>query len=384
MDNNTVVINSFEEMGLKEELLRGVFGYGFETPSVIQERAIPAILTRRDVIAQAQSGTGKTGTFTISALQRIDENKPYVQCIILAHTHELAHQIKGVIDQISEYMKNIKTCLCIGGTLISDSIKEIKSGAQIIIGTPGRVLHMIQKSFVKKSNIEMLIMDEADELLSGSFQEQIKDIIKTGTDSESQICIFSATLPKDKLDLTLHFMNKPLTILVKKEQLTLEGISQFYDYIERDEYKFDYLCHIYDRISISQSIIYVNTVKKASLLAEKLHEKNFTVTVIHGNMPSHERTEVMKQFRNGTSRILISTDLLARGIDVQQVSIVINYDIPTNRESYIHRIGRSGRYGRKGVAINFVTRRDTDKMRELEEFYNTQIVEIPENIGSYL
>jgi len=382
--NEISAVSDFEDMNLKEDLVRGIFSYGFEKPSAIQEHAIPAILTKRDVIAQAQSGTGKTGTFTIGTLERIDETEKNVQCIIISPTHELASQTKHVIDNISQHMSDVKTCLCIGGTVLNDSIKQIKNGVQIVIGTPGRITHMIEKGFINTSNLKLIIMDEADELLNGSFLDQIKQIMILGANDDTQICIFSATMKFDTLEITSKFMRNPLKILVKKEQLTLDGISQFYIYSEKEDFKFDILCDIYQTISISQSIIYVNTVKKATWLAEQLQSQNFTISVIHGSMKSSERTEIMKDFRKGNSRILISTDLLARGIDIQQVSIVINYDIPNNRENYIHRIGRSGRYGRKGVAINFVTRRDTNKMRELESFYHTQINEMPKNISSFL
>jgi translation initiation factor 4A len=370
-------------MGLKMDLIRGIYSYGFEKPSPIQEQAIPAVLTNKDIIAQAQSGTGKTGAFIISALQQIDETKKTLQCIIISPTRELSTQIKTVFDNLSNYMKNVSSTLCIGGTNIKDSIKDIKKGCQVVIGTPGRISYLIEQGNIKKENISLLILDEADEMLSESFQEQIKYVIQK-LNKEIQICIFSATMPENKLEFTKYFMNDPQVILVKKEQITLDGISQFYIYSQKEDYKFDILCSLYSTISVSQSIIYVNTKNKASHLATKLTNSNFTVSVIHSDMTTSERTEVMQDFRKGRSRILISTDLLARGIDIQQVSIVLNYDIPFNKENYIHRIGRGGRYGRKGVAINFVTERDLNAMRILEKHYCCQIAEMPENINSFL
>ena len=374
---------TFQDFGLKTNLIRGIYAYGFEYPSPIQTRAIPAVLTNKDIIAQAQSGTGKTGTFVISALQQINETEQNHQCIILSPTRELAIQTQSVFNSLSQYMKQVKSVLCIGKTDTKDLIKQLKNGPQVIIGTPGRVSEMLEKQHIKIENIKLLILDEADELLSDSFQEQIKNLIQK-LNKEIQICIFSATMPENKLEFTKYFMNDPQVILVKKEQTTLEGIKQFFIYAQEEKYKFEILCSIYDTISISQSIIFVNTKHKAAQLAEKLKQKSFIVSVINSDMSTAERAATMKDFRKGASRILISTNLIARGIDIQQVSIVLNYDIPLEKEDYIHRIGRSGRYGRKGVAINFVCYNDRDSMNELEKYYCCQIEEMPKNISEYL
>jgi translation initiation factor 4A len=229
----------------------------------------------------------------------------------------------------------------------------------------------------------MIVIDEADEMLSRGFKDQIYDIFKH-LPEEMQVCLFSATMPTEVLDITEKFMRNPIQILITKENLTLEGIKQFFVLVDKDEWKFDTLCDLYKTLTITQCVIFVNSKKRVDILSEQLNKKNFTVSSMHGDMDPEERSKIMKEFRSGQSRILISTDLLARGIDVHHVSLVINYDLPKVRENYIHRIGRSGRYGRKGVAINFVTQMDIKEMKDLEKFYNTTIEEMPENIADLL
>lgn len=372
----------FGEMGLKENLLRGIYGYGFEKPSVIQSTAIMPITQGLDIVAQAQSGTGKTGTFSIATLQLLDETLKKCQAIIVAPTRELAFQIETVMKSIGNYM-DIYTVICVGGLNINDAKKKLDKGAQIVVGTPGRIIDMITRKQLCVGSVKLLILDEADELLSRSFQRQIKNIIYS-IPNNAQICLFSATMPPESFELTKKFMKDPKSILVKRDELTLDGINQFYVNVEKDSWKFETLCDLYEAISISQSIIYVNLKKRATMLCDKLIERNFSASVIHSDMTSVERFDVMKKFRTGVNRVLISTDLLSRGIDVQQVSVVLNYDMPNDRECYIHRIGRSGRFGRKGVAINFVTDRDYQKVKELETFYQTQIQDLPINISDYM
>jgi len=374
------VVYKFDDLNLKPNIVRGIFGYGYETPSAIQQRAILPITEGRDVLAQAQSGTGKTATFTISALQRIDENEKSTQALILAPTRELALQIKNVITSIGLYLK-VTVHASIGGTSMLDDIEAFKSGVQIVVGTPGRVFDMIERRYFRTEKVKMFIMDEADEMLSSGFKEQIYNIFRLLPET-TQVVLLSATMPQDVLEVTTKFMNNPVRILVKKDELTLEGIKQFYINVELEEYKFDCLCDLYDSISVTQAVIFCNTRSKVEFLTTKLKAENFTVSAIHADLPQADRDTIMKEFRSGSSRILIATDLLARGIDVQQVSLVINYDLPANKENYIHRIGRGGRFGRKGVAINFVTERDVGMMREIEQFYSTQIEEMPADIGA--
>jgi len=376
------VVSTFDDMGLKDELLRGIYAYGFEKPSAIQQRGIMPVLAGHDTIAQAQSGTGKTATFSIAVLQQIDLKLNKTQALILAPTRELAQQIQKVARALGDFL-NVTSHACVGGTLVRDDIKILRDGVQIVVGTPGRVYDMIKRQELSLANVKIFVLDEADEMLSRGFKEQIYDVFQH-LPPTVQVCLFSATMPEDILEISQKFMRDPIRILVKRDELTLEGIKQFYIAVEKEEWKLETLCDLYETLTITQAIIYCNTRRKVDWLTDKMQQRDFTVSSMHGDMTGNEREGIMKEFRSGSSRVLITTDLLARGIDVQQVSLVINYDLPANRENYIHRIGRSGRFGRKGVAINFVTADDTRAMRELEAFYNTQIEEMPMNVADLI
>ncbi|CAN8063958.1 unnamed protein product [Agarophyton chilense] len=381
--NYTEVHETFDDMNLRDELLRGVYAYGFEKPSAIQQRAIIPMILGRDTIAQAQSGMGKTATFVIGILQNIDVTVRKVQALILAPTRELAQQIQKVVCALGDYM-GLHCHICIGGTLVNDDIRIFQNDTpHVVVGTPGRVYDMIQRRALGTTSIKTFCLDEADEMLSRGFKEQIYDVFQF-MPSSCQVGLFSATMPTDVLEMTQKFMRDPLRILVKKDELTLEGIKQFYIAVEKEDWKFETLCDLYETVTITQAIIYTNTRRKVEWLTEKLSERDFTVSMLHGDMDQKDRDVIMQEFRTGSSRVLVTTDLLARGIDVQQVSLVINYDLPTNRENYIHRIGRSGRFGRKGVAINFLTNTDVAPLRELETFYNTTIEEMPMNIADLI
>lgn len=373
---------SFDDMGLKNEILRGIYEYGFEKPSVIQQRGIVALYSGRDIIAQSQSGTGKTATFVIGLLQQIDESLNETQGLILAPTRELAKQINVVVKNLSSNMM-ISTSLYIGGNVNFNRFDNNNNVPHVIIGTPGRILDMLRRNKIDIGYLKLFVLDEADEMLSRGFLSQIHNIFQFIPNS-AQVGLFSATMPDEMLDITTKFMKDPVRLLVKNNELTLEGIRQFYVVLDKEEYKFDALCDLYNTISITQCMIYCNTRKKVNFLTEKLKECGFAVSCILGDMYQKERDEVMENFRKGDVRVLITTDILARGIDVQQVSLVINYDLPFNKETYIHRIGRSGRFGRKGVAINFVTQYDYKKVQEIEQFYNTQVDELPSNISELL
>lgn len=376
------VCESFDDMNLRDELLRGIYAYGFEKPSAIQMRGIIPVVMGRDTIAQAQSGTGKTATFVIGALQIINLRNRECQVLILAPTHELAQQIHKVTIHLNNYMK-ITSHVCVGGTVVRDDIRIMQNGIQMIIGTPGRVNDMISRNALKLDQLRLFCLDEADEMLSRGFKDQIYDIFQY-LPAAVQVCLFSATMPIEVLNVTTRFMRDPVKILVKKEQLTLNGIKQFYVAVECEDLKLDTLCELYETLNITQAIIYCNTRRKVDWLTDKMSQRDFTVSAMHGEMNQTERELIMTEFRSGSSRVLVSTDLLARGIDVYQVSLVINYDLPSNRENYIHRIGRSGRFGRKGVAINFVTNEDVGILREIETFYNTKIEEMPMNVSDLL
>jgi len=376
------VVPTFDNMGLKQDLIRGIYAYGFEKPSAIQQRAIRPIVIGRDVIAQAQSGTGKTATFAIAVLQALDINVRETQVLSLSPTRELALQIQKVVLAIGDYLK-VLCHGCIGGTNIGEDIRKLDFGQHVVSGTPGRVFDMIRRKNLRTRSIKILVLDEADEMLNKGFKEQIYDVYRY-LPPATQVVLISATLPHEILEMTSKFMTDPVRILVKRDELTLEGIKQFFVAVEREEWKFDTLCDLYDTLTITQAVIFCNTKRKVDWLTEKMREANFTVSSMHGDMPQRERDAIMKEFRSGQNRVLITTDVWARGIDVQQVSLVINYDLPNNRELYIHRIGRSGRFGRKGVAINFVKSDDIRILRDIEQYYSTQIDEMPMNVADLI
>merc|ERR1711935_1202682 len=325
---------------------------------------------------------GKTATFAIGSLAKVDPELQECQALILAPTRELACQIQKVVLALGDYM-DIKVHACVGGTAVRDDIRTLQQGVHVVVGTPGRVNDMITRRALRLESMKQFFLDEADEMLSRGFKEQIYDIFKF-LPEQVQVCLFSATMPLDVLEVTDRFMREPIRILVKKDELTLEGIKQFYIAVDREEWKLETLCDLYETLTITQAIIYCNTRRKVDWLQEEMQKRDFTVSCMHGDMDQKERDIIMREFRTGSSRVLITTDLLARGIDVQQVSLVINFDLPTNRENYIHRIGRSGRFGRKGVAINFITEDDSRNLQDIEKFYNTQIDEMPMNVADLI
>lgn len=366
---------NFEDMPLKENLLRGILQYGFDKPSSVQKKGIVPVIEGNDSVIQAQSGCGKTGTFSIASLQLVDEAVKSCQVIILSPTREIADQSFIVIKNLSEYL-NIDISPVIGGKKLKND--EV-SRSQILVATPGRMYDMINRGVINMSTLKLFILDEADQMLNKGFKEQIIEILKFVPET-SQIAIYSATMPNDILLLTKEFMKDPVKILVKKEDLTLEGIEQFYISLETEQEKYETLCDLYKSISVGQSMIYCSSKKKVIWLSEKLSEEGYPVSSIHGDITQIDRDKIMKSFRKGETRVLITTDLLARGIDVKSVSLVINYDLPEDMQSYIHRIGRTGRFGRKGWAINFVMKTDDKYMRTIENYYQTQITEMPASI----
>lgn len=384
--NNIKEGKSFDHLGLDDSILRGIYSYGFEKPSVIQEKAIGPMSEGRDIIAQSQSGTGKTGAFTIAMLQKILNEKqqnPNAIAIVLSPTRDLSDQIATVIEQIASYT-DIKYVKCIGGNNWKDNIRLLRKQHNIIIGTPGRVYDMLQRGEIQGKDVNMFVLDEADEMLDvRGFQHIVYDILQL-VNPETQICLFSATMPPAVLDLTTKFMRDPISILVKAEQLTLEGIRQFYIDVQKEEWKLDTICDLYRNISITSCVIFCNSKKKVDWVVDKMKHQDFAVEGIHGGLDAFERTNILRRFRKGDCKVLITTDLLARGIDVQQVSIVINYDLPTDLENYLHRIGRSGRFGRKGVAINLIRSDDAQILRDIERFYDIYIEALPSNIDELI
>mmetsp|Transcript_5734 Transcript_5734/g.14691 ORF Transcript_5734/g.14691 Transcript_5734/m.14691 type:complete len:408 (+) Transcript_5734:226-1449(+) len=376
------VVTTFEGMRIREDLLRGVYAYGFEKPSAIQQRAVMPIISGRDVIAQAQSGTGKTSMISLSLCQMLDTSIREVQALVLSPTRELALQTEKVMLAVGDFI-NVQVHSCIGGKSIGDDIRKLENGVHIVSGTPGRVFDMIKRRTLRTRSIKTLVLDEADEMLSKGFKEQIYDVYRY-LPPDTQVVLVSATLPHEVLEMTHKFMTDPVRVLVKRDELTLEGIKQFFVAVEREEWKFDTLCDLYDTLTITQAVIFCNTKRKVDWLTEKMRQNNFTVSAMHGDMPQKERDAIMGEFRGGGTRVLITTDVWARGLDVQNVSLVINYDLPNNRELYIHRIGRSGRFGRKGVAINFVRNDDVRILRDIEQYYSTQIDEMPMNVADLI
>jgi ATP-dependent RNA helicase len=300
----------------------------------------------------------------------------------LSPTRELAQQIQKVCLAIGSFT-SVQVHACIGGKSVGEDIRKLENGVHIVSGTPGRVFDMISRKSLSTRDIKMLVLDEADEMLNKGFKEQIYDIYRY-LPPATQVVLVSATLTNDVLQMTKKFMTDPIRILVKRDELTLEGIKQFFVAVEKEEWKFDTLCDLYDTLTITQAVIFCNTRRKVEWLTDKMRKANFTVASMHGEMPQEERDAIMDSFRKGENRVLITTDLWARGIDVSQVSLVINYDLPNSRELYIHRIGRSGRFGRKGVAINFVKSDDIRILRDIEQFYSTQIDEMPMNVADLI
>jgi len=378
-----------ETLGLGENLLRGIYAYGFEKTSPIQKKGLHPMVAhfenqrRRDLIAQAQSGTGKTGCFVIGLLHIVDTNKSCTQGLILAPTHELARQIFGVVTAIGRFEKVVAQLL-IGGTSVDEDRHQLERNVpHIVVGTPGRVHDMIRRKYLKTEKITTLVLDEADEMLSHGFKDQIYKIFQY-MPSEIQIGLFSATMPMELNMLTEKFMKHPVKILVKAEQLTLQGIAQYFIRLDSDEHKYMTLKDLFTGLVISQAIIYCNSTRRVDDLQEAMEGDSFPVKKIHGKMEDSERKETHKAFKDGACRVLITSDLFARGIDVQQVSIVINFDVPKSEHTYLHRIGRSGRWGRKGVAINMVTKHDGARLKHFEEYYNTQITEMPQDFTKHL
>jgi superfamily II DNA/RNA helicase len=376
-DTPIQIFNTWDELELNKDLLRGIYAHGFEKPSPIQAKAIRPIMDGVDLIAQAQSGTGKTGSFSIGALSKVVTSENSNQILIMVPTHELAHQITTVISSLSAMMTGIRIKTIVGGSSIDDDADEMrKNPPHVIVGCPGRVYDMVRRRHINANKLKLVILDEADEMLSSGFKDQVYNVFKY-LNKNVQIALFSATLPNNIFQITNKFMRNPVKICVKAESLTLEGIKQYFIAVNDDREKYLTLKDLYQHISLSQCIIYANSVKRVIDLYEAMKEDSFPVCCLHSNMDKSERERVFKEFRSGSSRVLISSNVTSRGIDIQQVGVVINFDLPRDIHNYLHRIGRSGRWGRKGTGINLITRRDIQKLKEIEQYYSTQIEELP-------
>jgi translation initiation factor 4A len=370
-------------MDFKPELVHGIYNFGFMHPSDIQSLAIQPIKEGRCVIAQAQSGTGKTGAFSIGILDIIDLSEKETQALVLAPTRELAEQIYWFFVEIGQRMKGLEIALFKGGVSVCEDERRAMSLPHVAISTPGRALHLIEKGFLRCENLKTVCLDEADKLLGEDFFDEIQKIFSF-LNPDIQVLLFSATYTRDAFRTIGGFMRDPVKILVKTEELTLEGIKQFYVQTEQMDMKLDTLLDIYGQMSIQKAIIFANSKAQVDEIQATFENAGFGVAPIHSGFDQPARDATMKDFRKGMSRVLVATDLLARGIDVQQITLVINFELPQDMEQYLHRIGRSARYGRKGVAINLCDRQEYQQMQEIQEFYHTKIEELPGNFAEFV
>jgi len=370
-----------EVLSMDDNILRGIYSYGFDKPSPIQRLSIIPIKYGRDIIAQAQSGTGKTGAFSLGTLSRIDVTQPVTQAIILAPTRELSEQIHYVISSLGQYLAP-KTALLIGGTSTADDSQRLRfETPHIVVGCPGRINDMLKRGALSAEYLKLVVLDEADEMLSHGFSEQIYHIVRQ-IPKTTQIALFSATFPPELEPLTQKFMREPLKMLVERETISLAGILQYRVDVASDSQKYLVMKDIFSIIAMSQCIIYCNSVPRVESLTQAMVEDGFPVIAIHSNMTTKERQSIIEEFKRGKHRVLVSSDVTARGLDVQQVSVVVNFDLPRNKHTYLHRIGRCGRWGRKGMAINFISGRDEGSLREIESWYKIKVEELPTNFGS--
>ena len=377
------IYTAFDEMDLPENLLRGIYSHGFEKPSHIQSKGIVPIATKNDLIAQAQSGTGKTGTFVIGALATVDEKLMKPQVLVLVHVRELAQQIAKVANSLGNFMK-LKVLCAVGGNSLREDLSALEDGAQFIVGTPGRIFDLVNRNALDRSEIRVLIMDEADQMLEDLFYKQVMCILDKGFPEKTRVALFSATMPETVRSVAEKILNNPVRILIPPDEVRLEGIQQFYIDLDREDHKFECICDLYKNLNISQAVIFCNKRMKAEQIAEKMSAQGYPVTCLHGELEKPERTHRMKQFISGETRVMIATDIIARGIDVQQISLVINYELPMHRENYVHRIGRAGRYGRKGTTINLLVPEEVDMMKDICDHYGMQLKTLPPDISNLL
>ena len=373
-------LNNFDDLN-NYNLLKSIYEYGFELPANIQKISIPAFMNNKDCIIQSNSGTGKTACFVIGSLCVVDPLDTNLQILIITNTRELAEQIFDVSVNLSKYLE-LSIGLYRGGININayerNNPKKLpKNCDQIAICTPGRLIDMIKKNMINMSNLKYFILDECDELLNGGFVDNIQEI-STYLVKETKVALFSATITYDVLELSKKLIiNEPFKYLVDNENVTVHEIKQYFINIDNEKYKYDNLVEIYKNISISQSIIYCNKKEQAEWLSSELKKDNFTSDCIHGEMDIKVRMEILKNFKKGIIKILVSTDLLAIGIDIQSLQLVINYDIPYKKENYIHRIGRSGRYGKKGLIINLVSSDTLKPLLDICNYYGAIIEPLP-------
>ena len=365
----------FDELNIDERILRAIEDMGFEETSPIQTQAIPAVCEGIDVVGQAQTGTGKTAAYTIPMLMKIDPQIKKPQAIVLCPTRELAVQVAEEIRKLAKYMSDIKVLPVYGGQEIVRQIKSLKTGVQIIVGTPGRVMDHMRRKTVKFDNINMVILDEADEMLDMGFREDMETIL-TETPEDRQTVMFSATMPKAIMDIARNFQKDARIIKVVRKELTVSNIEQFY-YEVRPKNKTEVLCRLIDIYNPRLSVVFCNTKRQVDELISELKGRGYFADGIHGDMKQQQRDRVMDDFRSGKVDILIATDVAARGIDVDDVDMVFNYDIPQDEEYYVHRIGRTGRAGRSGFALSFISGKEVYKLKDIERYCKTKILAKP-------
>ena len=365
--------NEFEDYFLKRELLMGIFEKGFERPSPIQEESIPIALTGRDILARAKNGTGKTAAFTIPVLEKVDVSKRAIQAILLVPTRELALQTSQVCKELGKHL-GVQVMVTTGGTSLKDDIMRLHQPVHIVVATPGRLVDLASKNVAKLNQATMLVMDEADKLLSPEFQPVISQLIDF-TPKNRQILLYSATFPVTVKAFKDKYLRKPYVINLM-EELTLKGITQYYAFVEEKQ-KVHCLNTLFSKLQINQSIIFCNSVNRVELLAKKITELGYSCFYIHAKMMQSHRNRVFHDFRNGQCRNLVSSDLFTRGIDIQSVNVVINFDFPKNAETYLHRVGRSGRFGHLGISVNLITYDDRFNLFRIEQELGTEIQQIP-------
>eukprot|EP00127_Corallochytrium_limacisporum_P001360 Clim_evm16s53 gene=Clim_evmTU16s53 len=379
-DVNLTKGNEFEDYYLRRELQMGIFEKGYERPSPIQEESIPITLAGRDILARAKNGTGKTAAYLIPVLEKLDLEQSHIQSLVLVPTRELALQTSQLCKELGRHM-GVKVMVTTGGTALRDDILRLSQDVHILVATPGRVLDLAEKGIAKLENCKTIVFDEADKLLSADFRPMIDKIIGF-LPSSRQILCFSATFPVTVKDFRSRFMNKPYEINLMDE-LTLKGVTQYYAYVEEKQ-KVHCLNTLFSKLQINQSIIFCNSVQRVELLARKITELGYSCFYIHAKMNQAHRNRVFHDFRRGVCRNLVCSDLFTRGIDIQAVNVVINFDFPKNAETYLHRIGRSGRYGHLGLAINLITYDDRFNLYRIEQELGTEIKPIPPTIDKSL
>lgn len=365
----------FEELDINPKILRGIQEMGYEEATPIQAQTIPAILEGRDIIGQAQTGTGKTAAFAIPVLEKIDPSDKHLQALILCPTRELAIQVAGEIRKLSAYTHGIKLLPVYGGQDISKQIRSLKGGVQIIVGTPGRIMDHMRRHTIKVDHIHTVVLDEADEMLNMGFREDIETILKD-TPTDRQTALFSATMPQPILDITSQYQRDPQLIKVVKKELTVKNIEQYY-FDVRPKNKAELLSRLLDMYNPHLSIVFCNTKRMVDELTSELTDRGYFAEGLHGDLKQQQRDRVMEAFRKGKAEILVATDVAARGIDVDDVDIVFNYDLPQDDEYYVHRIGRTGRAGKNGLAFTFISGKEVYKLKELQHYCKTRILARP-------